>query len=219
VHFAFPLPPYFFLALFEPNPELRPERSRSWDAGLRYSARKVRARVAYWESRVEDFIDLLPVQTLPPTQGLILQRWQSVNRQDAVLRGFEASADWQPYPHWVLHSGYSSARGEDRSTGEALLQMPSDTLVVGLDWSRPDTGTRVAWVTRSYGTRTDVPTGVDPTDGYVLHDVHASWAPRFLRDVTLYASVNNLMNTRYEDPRFGTPGIARDLRLGFGLSF
>jgi hemoglobin/transferrin/lactoferrin receptor protein len=210
VHFAFPLPPYFFLALFEPNPELRPERSRSWDAGLRYSARKVRARVAYWESRVEDFIDLLPVQTLPPTQGLILQRWQSVNRQDAVLRGFEASTDWQPHPHWVLHSGYSSARGEDRSTGEALLQMPSDTLVVGLDWSRPDTGTRVAWVTRSYGTRTDVPTGVDPTDGYVLHDVHASWAPRFLRDVTLYASVNNLMNTRYEDPRFGTPGIARN---------
>lgn len=60
---------------------------------------------------------------------------------------------------------------------------------------------------------------VDPTDGYGLHDVHASWSPRFLRDVTLYASVNNLMNTRYEDPRFGTLGVARDVRLSFGLSF
>lgn len=48
-------------------------------------------------------------------------------------------------------------------------------------------------------------------------DLHASWSPHFLRDVSLYASVNNLTNTRYEDPRFGTPGIARDVRLGFGL--
>jgi len=85
--------------------------------------------------------------------------------------------------------------------------------------AQENTVPRVAWVTGSYGDRTDVPTGVDPTDGYVLHDLHASWSPRFLRDVTLYASVNNLTNTRYEDPRFGTPGIARDVRLGFGLSF
>lgn len=97
--------------------------------------------------------------------------------------------------------------------------MPSDTLVIGLDWTRPDAGTRVAWVTRAYGARTDVPTGVDPTDGYVLHDLHVSGSSHFLRDVSLYASVNNLTSTRYEDPRFGTPGIARDVRLGFGLSF
>ena len=219
VHFAFPLPPHFFLALFEPNPGLRPERSRSWDAGMRFSTGRLRARAAYWESRVEDFIDLLPVQTLPPTGGLILQRWQSLNRQDAVLRGFEASVDWQPHADWVLHGGYSLARGEDRATGEALLQMPSDTLFMGVDWTRTDAGTRVAWVTRAYGDHTDVPTGVTPTEGYVLHDLHASWSPRFLRDVSLYASVNNLTNTRYEDPRFGTPGIARDVRLGFGLSF
>jgi hemoglobin/transferrin/lactoferrin receptor protein len=219
VHFAFPAGPYFFLALFEPNTELLPERSRNWDAGLRVAAGSVRARVAYWESRVEDFIDLLPVQTLPPTRGVIIQRWQSLNRQDALLRGGEASVDWQPHTDWLVRAGYSVARGTDRASGEALLQLPQDALVLGLDWSRSDAGTQVSWATRVYGDRNNVPTGVEPAAGYVLHDLHLRWSPRFLSQVSVFASVNNLADTEYEDPRFGTPGVGRDLRFGFGIGF
>ena len=219
VHFAFPSGPFFFLALFEPNPDLVPERSRNWDAGFRFRVGSARGRVAYWESRVRDFIDLLPVATLPPSRDVILQTWQSLNRQDAFLHGAEATLDWQPHVHWVLRGAYSIARGVDRATDEVLLQLPQDRLVVGLDWSQPDAGTHVSWATRVYASRDSVPTGIEPTGGYVLHDVHVRWTPRFLSKISLFASVNNITDKRYEDPRFGTPGVGRDLRFGFGLGF
>jgi hemoglobin/transferrin/lactoferrin receptor protein len=219
VHFAFPTPPFFFLALFEPNLELLPERSRGWDAGVRWSSGALRARVAYWESHVKDFIDLLPVATFPPSRGLILQLWQSINCQDAVLRGFEASADWQLEANWVVRAAYSTASGQDRASGEALLQIPPSKLILGIDWHEPMAGVDISWATRVYGARKEVPVGVDSTDGYILHDLHARWRPRFLARVSLFASLNNLANTEYMDPRFGTPGIARDVRVGFGVDF
>ena len=105
VHFAFPLPGNrFFLALFLPNPDLSLETTRNVDLGLRYRNHVFSVRGAYWRADVEDFIELLPIHTgpFPPPGGIQIQLWQALNRQDAVLKGFESGLDWAPHRDWLL---------------------------------------------------------------------------------------------------------------------
>lgn len=71
---------------------------------------------------------------------------------------------------------------------------------------------------RVYSDRDRVPTGVDATEGYTLHDIQVNWTPCFHRAVTFHLGVNNLANTEYQNPRFGTPGIGRHVRPGRGIA-
>lgn len=220
VHFAFPMGrDLFFLALFQPNAELRPEKSRNWDLGLRVRRGPVTARATHWSARVEDFIELLPVRTLPPQQGVILQFWQARNLTDAELDGWEASLDWQASTTLSFRGSYSTSDGVNSATGESLLQVPVSKTILGARWSRPEWGTELLWNASLYGERTDLPEGLAPVDGYVLNDLQASWRPSFRDDVTVFFAVRNLFDVDYEVARFGSPGIGRDVRTGFSVDF
>ena len=225
VHFAYPLPGHrFFLALFLPSPQLRPERSRNNEIGLRFRKASFSGRISFWRAEVDDFIELLPISTtpFPPPGGLQMQLWKATNRTDAKLAGIEVSTLWAPHVDWTVQSSFASTTGEDRATGQPLLQITPAKLVLGAQWRRPDLGTTVSWNTSVYGDRVRVPTdvpGLLPTKGYSLHDFHLSWSPGTLRRVKIYLGVNNLLDTEYDNARFGTPGIGRDYRLGLGYQF
>ena len=222
-HFAFPLTQdVFFLAVFLPNEDLVAETSRNFDGGLRFRRGRVSARASLWRADVENFIELLPVFTseFPVTGGTQIQLWQATNRLDAQMTGFEASVDLSPQRDIVLRGSFSRTRGEDNATGEPLLQIPNDKLVLGAEWRRPELGLRANWFTRIYGDRDRVPTGVEATAGYVLHDFQATWATGVAgQPLELHLAISNLADRSYENARFGTPGIGRDIRLGTTVRF
>ena len=53
----------------------------------------------------------------------------------------------------------------------------------------------------------------------VRHEQAASHAADAYARLTGKLGVAVLADTEYEDPRFGTPGVGRDLRFGFGVGF
>ena len=66
-----------------PNPDLNPERSESYDAGLEYSQRRFQARLTYFHRDIKDMIIWQETFT---QSG---RKWKPVNTDDALITGYE----------------------------------------------------------------------------------------------------------------------------------
>ncbi|MFQ5741366.1 MAG: TonB-dependent hemoglobin/transferrin/lactoferrin family receptor [Acidobacteriota bacterium] len=218
-HFAFPLPEdRIFQAVFIPNPDLKPEKSRNEEVGLRYRRKTLSLRADYWRAQVDNFINFrVASQTpFPPPGGLLVQKWQAGNVADATLEGVEASMDWDFLPQWTWHAAYSNSRGNDDRTGETLQSVLPEKLVMGLDWKESFLGTTVGLSTRIYY---GLSRGEDSFAGYTLHDFHLSWVPPPAPSLTISFGVDNFTDKKYLSPTFGMPGVGRDVRIGFRYRF
>ena len=213
-HFAVPLGGGFFLrAFFEPNPELRPETSRTVDVGLRLRQGPLSARVGFFRSWVDAFIAFEVTEGFrPPTT--VLLTFMTENVQAATLYGYEASARWTVSGNVSLWANHSTTRGEDDATGEPLPSLPPSRTSVGVEARAPRAGLGFGLNARVAATQTRVPDDVEPTDGYTLLDAYGSWTPSALPRLTVFLGVNNLADTAYQVPFFTTPGTGRDVRFG-----
>ncbi len=217
-HFAFPLQGGgFFQAIFEPNLDLEPEKSQNSDFGIRYQGERVSLRASYWRSEVDDFIDLTPASTEVLPGGLILQRWQEQNLQNATLEGVEASAQWDIHPKLVGFVNYSNSRGNDDLTGQIVSSIPPEKLVAGVNWS-PLADLQLGLRSRSYANLEESATG-EPTAGYTIFDFQSSWRLPGLRNLRMQFNLDNFSDKAHVVPLFGMPGVGRDFRIGFTYAF
>jgi hemoglobin/transferrin/lactoferrin receptor protein len=219
VHFAFPMSPgVTVLGIFRPNPQLEPESSESIDFGLRYRNRRLDARIGYYHTHVDDFIDtIFNDQVFAPAQGLLFWYFDTLNVASATLRGWEASASWMPIDALLLRAAWAAPRGENDATGARLGTIPPDKLAVGVE-GRPLPGLTLGLNGRFYGADPGEEEVREPQDAFRLFDLYASWQPRPIPGVTLYFNVDNLGDTAYDVPPFGMPGTGRDYRVGMAWS-
>jgi len=215
VHFAFPLyPGVTVIGLFRPNPLLEPESSESLDFGLRYRNRRFDGRVAYYHTRVDNFIDtIFDDQLLLPSQGVFFWYFDTLNVANATLNGWEASASWMPADELVLRAAYAAPRGENDATGTRLGSIPPDKLALGIE-GRVARSLTLGLNARLYGSHPGEIDVREPQDAFELFDFYGSWQPRFLDGATLFVNVDNIGDTAYEVPPFGMPGTGRDYRAG-----
>lgn len=96
---------------FSPSQELDLEESRSSELSILFQTQKTLVELTGFEIRYESFIDF----------DSPLNRY--INRGDFVLRGLEASAEYQKN-HWLFKGAYTLTRSKDRSTGESLIRRP-----------------------------------------------------------------------------------------------
>jgi len=92
-----------------PNPDLRPEKVRSWDAGSEYSTGKTRFRAAYFHRSITDMIIW---QESVTSTG---KKWKPVNNDRALIKGVElwAQTNWK---NWELTA--SSTVSDPRNLSE-----------------------------------------------------------------------------------------------------
>jgi len=185
-------PTFFFI----PNPDLRPERSRSKEAGLNYQAGTSRFSAAYFENRISDLVVLV---TDPVT---FVSTPQNLNR--ARIKGMEL--------------GYQSFFGGLQANAQLTLQDPVDeetgkllprrareygSVAVGNIAGRWRFGTEVT----ASGARFDS-ADEDPSKkmhGYALVNLTASYT--LSQEWFLRARWNNVFNREYElAQNFNTPG-------------
>ena len=116
------------------NPDLKPERSRSLEVGLRGERAGLQYRVSAYANRYRDFIEerALVGGAGTPADPRI---FQSINLTRATIRGFELAAQWQFQPEWALRGSYARSRGESRQNAESAPLMTIDPakLVLGLE--------------------------------------------------------------------------------------
>ncbi|MEZ5935169.1 MAG: TonB-dependent hemoglobin/transferrin/lactoferrin family receptor [Alphaproteobacteria bacterium] len=209
------VPDNFFVA----NPDLKPERTETYEAGVRIGFDDLlvdddalRFDITWFHTDADDFIardvDILGgVTTLQ-------------NIDEAEIDGFEAGLR---YDTGTVFAGlaYSQVRGDDLVDDGPLVDMPADEwgLDLGVRLSNP------ALTIGYHGTYAEehdrVAADEPPTEDYLVHDAYVTWtgADGQLDGAEVGLRVNNLLDEDYRRAGAAIKEAGRDFRLTVNLRF
>ncbi len=170
------------------NPDLKPERSRNYEVGVKHALSPQQSlTLSAFHTDIEDLIDFT-VLSYDPFDGI------NQNVAEARIKGIEAA--------WVFTGSLWQARVEaiyqdprDLSDDSRLLRRAQESLTVGL--TRAFGPVLLGLDVLATGDRKDFGFPRDTTlDGYVLANLTAEW--RATPSLSLVARVENLLDEDYE---------------------
>ena len=206
----------FGSAFQNPNPEIRPERSRGWDAGAEQSFLAGRGGLAVTWFR-NTLRDLLGFESAPyPEKG------RSVNIDRARTSGLEVSGRItagavDARAAYTLLAAHSESESDPDLT--RLIRRPRHTASGDLLVSLTARGTvgagLIALADREDSDFNSFPARrVDPGD-YLVARLYGSWD---IGALCLQARIENLFDARYE-PVYGFPALGRSLSGSVSVRF
>ncbi len=199
------------------NPDLKPERSRTFDAGLeqRLLDGRFRAEATFFHHRYLDQIAFTTVD-FETFQG------SYVNLAETRAQGLELAVEAAPSDHIQLRAEYTLLDGEILvspsdfdpvySVGESLLRRPKHqaSFSVRGGASRADVGATLVLV----GSRADsdfVGLGLQENEGYARLDARAR--VRLARGFEAFVVGENVLDREYQEA-LGYPALGRSVRAG-----
>jgi len=207
----------FFPGSFVGNPDLKPETSRGWEAGLRWSNAHVALGVTGFSSRLRNEI----VSTFDPNTFLS----GAANGDGRSKRdGIELSASWR-HAAWLnveanytwLHANEPNAAGTAQ-VREVRRPRSTANLTAWGAIDRFNWGASLAYVGVRQDTDFDLfPAAVVRLHDYVLGSLRIGY--RILPQLELYARVENAFDADYQDVvGYNTPGrtVYAGLRVALG---
>ncbi|OCC25685.1 TonB-dependent receptor [Croceicoccus estronivorus] len=121
-----------------PNPDLGPERSESFEGGVRYAGKHVSLSVTAFHGDYDDFIDQQVVSgSFTPSDPAI---YQFVNVDRVVVKGIEGKADFQMENGLTGRFAIAYAKGDEKLPGggkQPLASVDPLNLVAGLGYRDP----------------------------------------------------------------------------------
>jgi outer membrane cobalamin receptor len=212
---------------FPGNNTLKPERSRTIDAGIDQvlDSDKLRLSATYFDNRFRDMVSFaFDAVTTPACK---FGTGTFFNTDLARARGVNFFADFHPRRWLSVKGAYSfddtrvlkapNAFASVELPGNHLLRRPvnSGSLILNTSfrgWTLSVTG----YFT---GVRTDsdfLGFGLTRNPGYARFDIASSY--NFGRGISLYARATNLFDKQYQDA-IGFPALGRDVRVGMNYRF
>jgi len=203
---GFKAPSLFQLFSAYGNPDLDPEKTRGWDAGVEQDLFGKRATVGltWFRNDIEDAI----------TYDYGTSRYGNINR--AVTYGIEATATVKATDRLTFNSSYTRLYTEDKSTGEDLLRRAKHKITAGTNYRFLDRGNANLGVVY-VGRRADMDYSTWPAStvtlrSYCLVNLAASYAVS--DNVRVFGRIDNLLDKGYQEVLgYGTPG--RNAHVGF----
>lgn len=187
----------------EPNPDLEPEKSKSYETGLRGRFDSGSFDVAVFYNKYRDFINEDAI-----TPGADQLTFQSNNIKHATIKGAEARGrlelDVFGAPKGLYTQGsVAYAYGRNNDTGEPLNSVNPLTGVFGLGYDQDRYGTLLSWTLVKKKDRVDdsnfnSPDGVSSqfkTPGFGILDLSGFY--KVTDDVTVSGGLYNLTDKKY----------------------
>jgi vitamin B12 transporter len=198
-------PPYIL-----PNPRVRPETSRGWDAGVDQTALDgvLTLSATYFENRFRSLLDY-------EVENPITYAGEYVNIDRATTRGVELEASAKLCPAATVRAGYTYLDAMDDVTDARLIRRPRHTFDGGLETEITKEWTAGAGV-HLVADRLDgayVPT---PLGGYTTFRLHTQY--RLRPNLFLKARVENALNRSYQEV-VGYPALPRGYYGGIEWRF
>jgi vitamin B12 transporter len=197
------------------NPDLQPEDSLSWDAGVDQKLWNDRIRLGLTYFR-NDFTNLITCCTPIPTAPF----GGPFNVGRARSQGIEFSGEVSLLKNLVASLNYTYTNSENRTTGQPLPREPEHRWNVGLTWeptARLSLFTQVHVVSEQFE-----PVGPAENGPYTRVDVGGTWRilerMGWLRKLELTARIQNLLNETYSEVR-GFPALGINALVGVRASF
>jgi len=186
-------PPFFFS-----NPNLRPETSVGYDAGVEQGLGSgLRAGMTYYHNDIRNLI----------TTDATGTTYANVGR--ATTQGVESFLAWQPSKDLKLQADYTFTEAEDDILDQELLRRPKHKASLNGDWQAGH-GVSLDATLLYVGTWVDgnrdfsIPRLDAP--GYVTVNLAIAWA--FSSAWSVFARIDNLLDRRYQEPiGFEQPGF------------
>jgi outer membrane cobalamin receptor len=209
------------------NPNLRPERSRTWIAGFDQKLAGDRWKISaeYFQNRFYDIISF-GAATAPPGSNCSFYG-SFFNTDLARARGTTLSAETKPYSWLGLTGSYTyddsrvlkSPNAFDPAlvAGNRLFRRPVHSGSLLLDAAYRSVRLNLAGYFS--GRRTDSDflfLGMSHYPGYARFDLATSYDLRTY--LSFYARLTNLFDKRYQEA-LGYPALGRDFRLGMNYRF
>ncbi|MEJ0085604.1 MAG: TonB-dependent hemoglobin/transferrin/lactoferrin family receptor [Pseudomonadota bacterium] len=179
-----------------PNPDLKPESSDNFEAGVKYSNDGLRLDFSAFYNTYDDFIQSFATVGIDPQSGLLV--FQSQNLDSVRIYGAEAKAV-VPFGPLTWQSAIGYSRGTNRETNKPLDTIDPLRVVTGVDYlpagARWNTGLAITWV--------DGKSRVDPEvsqflpGSYLTIDFYGEF--RVGDHLRLNAGVYNLTDEKYWD--------------------
>ena len=175
-----------------PNPNLRPESVKSYEAGLRGSFNNGWFSVGGFYSDYKDYIQNLVV--VGPNDF----SYANINR--VKISGIEASGNVDLSPTWSVHAQASYQYGKQQKGNDARYvyfdSVSPLTASVGVKWKKPEWkfGAEVIGTVARGVNKSSNPDYYKPR-GYAVVDTYFNW--QLAKNVQLNASIQNLFDRRY----------------------
>lgn len=189
------------------NPDLKPETSDGFEAGIRYAGDALWFGLSLYDNRYRDFIESLRFVRVNEAG---LQVFQSQNVADARIYGAElkAGVDFgtlnERLHGWSLRGAAAYAHGQDRSADRPLDTIDPLRGSLGLAFQRERWGAELAGSFAARKRRVSS-TGLYQPSGYGVFDLLTHW--RFAPGARVNLGVFNLGDKRYTDWA-DVPGVA-----------
>jgi len=213
---------------FIPNPDLKPESTKTWEGGLRFAfddvlmkGDAVRLSGSYFDTRAKNFIEgdvVMDFATFTFTTT-------PVNVPRAHIRGAEIALAYDS-EYAFFSGGWSRIRGDNTTEDQPLSSIPADKLFITVGAKVPalDIAFGVTeehnWAQHRLGDADEEELMVD---GFNVVGLFAGWAPDegILKGFRVDAGIDNVFDKQYERFRALEDAPGRDYRvaLSYGASF
>ena len=191
---------------FYGNPNLKPERSVSWEVGAEaYVARGGRVEVTYFWNDLKDLI------------VYDFASFQTENIGSARTQGVEIGYRQQILEQFAIQATYTYLDAVDRTDDRPLLRRPRNRAALTVLWQPlPPLSIEARGLYVGSRPDSDPVAFVDVTDpSYFRVDLFASWN---LGKVAPYLRINNVTNTSYDEAA-GYPAAGIRAAGGVGVKF
>lgn len=202
-----------------PNPNLEPEKSDSFELGLRANGRLGSMELTAFYNQYEDYIEMVMLEANQPFGGV----YQYQNLDEATIKGIEfrsqlrldealnapAGTRLNTTIAWAEGRGTFTNQADELKKDEPLNSVAPLKAVIGLGYDAPteNWGGELVWTLVAEKDRDDISEGdrdsseSDPqgeqyaTPGYGLVDLTGYYKPT--KDITLRAGIFNMTDKKY----------------------
>jgi iron complex outermembrane receptor protein len=165
--------PHIATAAFEiGDPELTEEAANQLELGLHYHGDRLRAKIAAYYNRFNDYIFLVDTGEVVAgeEEDLPVRQW---SQADARFRGFEAEATLKFNDAWNLRVFGDTVRATFAKGGGNVPRIAPSRAGADLQWQQQ--GWRASLGAVRYARQDKVAANETPTDGYTLVNAHLAY--------------------------------------------
>jgi vitamin B12 transporter len=179
------------------NPDLRPEKSQSWEIGLEKEIIKERVSISviYFN---QDYKDLIQWKEIAPWI------YSSQNVARAEIRGIETNAKIRLKDYINIRAGYTYLDTEDKSTGQELPLRPKNKVNLSAEISigKASLVTNYTFVGERFDSNLE-----KELSSYSLVNLSGNY--NATKNIMLFGRIDNLFDEDYEEAgSYGTPGFS-----------
>ena len=192
-----------------PNANLRPERSRGVEIGVKIRADKLSASLLGYHNQLSDFITRVRFNT-DSIQGYPVYVKQ--NSAKSFIRGLEGEVEYELSRRTLWYAGATYTYGQNVTANEPFRRIPPLNGRVGLSYKRNGWWARTEWLWAGVQTRLakgdidDNRITKGGTPGWQIVNLNGGYRWKCL---TISAELQNLTNEAYRTHGSGVDGVGR----------